>query len=45
MNQDEFLAKVLMQYQKGLLTLEEYEQELIEVGIKNGIGINEGIAR
>jgi hypothetical protein len=45
MTQDELFEKLIKQYQKGLITNDEFWQEINEANLRGKIGINEGMAR
>lgn len=45
MDRDELFAKLVKQYQTGLITMQEFHDEVVEANLIHKLGINEGIAR
>lgn len=45
MTKDELFGKLVKQYQAGLITMQEFHDEVVEANLIHKLGINEGIAR
>ena len=45
MTKDELFGKLVKQSQAGLITMQEFHDEVVEANLIHKLGINEGIAR